>query len=145
MAMVEELIKEIQTKLHHGTEEQLEGVGQEISLSETDRTKAKARGRPGLLGWINRYISSEELEASEDQGLEKFEELKEVVGRLILDPSQKKMDTPESSYNLNGNQDRPSLLPKHHREYSPGFQDLRPDLANPTKRRPGIHELDTSN
>lgn len=116
MATVDELLCEIQTKLHLCTVDQLESVGLGIALPETDRIKAKTKGRTGLLGLINRYLSSEELEESDDQGLGKLKELREVllgeIPEKVDDKSSQKVGTPESPSDPTS-----TKVSQHHREY----------------------------
>ncbi|KAJ8047799.1 hypothetical protein HOLleu_06899 [Holothuria leucospilota] len=80
---IAKLVQEVQEKLHVCTTDQLEAVSGDVSLPEASLIKAKAKGRLGLLGLLNRHLSSEELEESSDQGRAKIEELKEALDKVV--------------------------------------------------------------
>ena len=80
MAGLEELIADVLQRLQGCTEAELLKAAKVLGRSEEDVTKATKKGRTGLLRFLQRYLLSEEVEDSHEQGKALWESLAEALG-----------------------------------------------------------------
>ena len=83
MAGFEDLAADVLARLNAGTEDELLKVAEVLERPGGDVSKAKSKGRAGLLRMLMRYLGSEEVEELEDQGKAVWGKVTEVlVGKV---------------------------------------------------------------